>query len=184
MNTMKRLFLVIMLLATTVGLPAQSVAAQEGQPMTDAQVDRIKTNCADALSTIQQLHASDGPLYVNRVQLYDSISTKLMSRFNSRLVLNKLDAAALVKVTSQYDKALSEFRSHYKQYDEQMGATVLINCRKQPVTFYDAAKKARVLREAVHGDVLAMHDLIGNYQKEFDVFYQQFRTNPAGGGND
>lgn len=178
MKGMKRLFILLVALgvaASTITL--QQVAAQEGQPMTDAHVERIQANCNDAQTTLQQLHASDGPLRVNRGQAYDSISTKLMTRLNSRLALNKLDGSALVKITSQYDKALSSFRSDYKLYDNQMGATLAIDCRKQPVAFYDSVAKARKLREAVHNDVTEMHRLIGEYQKAFDAFSQQYKTN-------
>lgn len=152
--------------------------------MTDAHVERIQANCNAAQRTLQQLHASDGPLRVNRGQIYDSISTKLMTRLNSRLALNKLDASVLVKITSQYDKALSAFRSNYKLYDNQMSAVLSIDCRKQPVAFYDAVTKARQLRGSVHGDVTDMRRLIVEYQKAFDAFHLQFKSNVTAKGNE
>lgn len=184
MKEMKRLIIALVTLGVaTSPVMIQQAAAQEGQPMTDAHVERIQANCNDAQTTLQQLHTSDGPLRVNRGQVYDSISTKLMTRLNSRLALNKLDGSALVKITSQYDKALSSFRSDYKLYDNQMSATLAINCRKQPVAFYDAVAKARKLRETVHNDVTEMHRLIAEYQKAFDAFSQQFKSTTASKGS-
>ena len=183
MNTMKRLFLGFVSLVAVTSLVSPVVSAQESQPMTEAHMERIKSNCSDALSTIQQLHTSDGPLFVNRWQQYEPMSSKLMSRLNSRLALNKMDGSALVKITADYDKALSLFRADYKQYDDHMSGLLTIDCRRQPVKFYDEVTKARQLREAVHRDVLEMHRLLMDYQKSFDAFYQQFRDNPASGDN-
>lgn len=182
---MKRLFIAIAaLVAATMMLAAPQVAAQEGQPMTDAHVERIRANCNDAQATLQQLHASDGPLRVNRGQLYDLISTKLMTRLNSRLALNKLDASALVNITAHYSKTLTAFRADYKQYDDQMSAALSIDCRKQPVAFYDAVAKARQLRGAVHADVTELRKMIIEYQEAFDAFHLQFKSNLASkGGN-
>lgn len=182
---MKRLFMAIVaLVVATTGLTVSDASAQSNQAMTDAHVERIRANCNDAQATLQQLHASDGPLRVNRGQIYDSISTKLMTRLNSRLALNRLDASTLVNITAQYSKVLSSFRADYKQYDDQMSTVLSIDCRKQPVTFYDAVAKARQLREAVHADVGELRQLIVEYQKAFDAFYLQFKSNLANkGGN-
>lgn len=182
MNTMKRILLVIAVLGAAIGL-AVPVAAQQEQPMTDAHIERIRANCTSALSIIQRLHTSDGPLYVNRVQQYEPMASKLMSQLNARLALNNLDASSMVKVTADYKQALSTFQGDYKKYDEHMKNLLTIDCRRQPVTFYDGVAKARQLRSTVHDDIVKMHQLITSYKTAFTTFYDQFKANPASGGN-
>lgn len=169
------------LITTLFGAVASmhSVSAQEA--MTETHIQRIQQNCTEAKRTIQQLHASDGPLRVNRGQAYEYISTKLMTPLNSRLIVNKLDASALVKVTAQYDKALTDFRSHYRDYDNQMSRTLSIDCKRQPVTFYDAVAKARELREKVHVSVTSLHSFVAEYEKAFGVFRTEFKEGRAKG---
>lgn len=169
--------LALAVLTATVSL--QPVAAQEA--MTETHIQRIQQSCTQAKRTIQQLHASDGPLRVNRGQAYEYISTKLMTPLNSRLIVNKLDASALVKVTAQYDKALTEFRSNYRDYDNQMSQVLLIDCKRQPVTFYDAVAKARELRTKVHASVTSLHTYVADYEKEFGIFRTEFKEGRAKG---
>lgn len=156
----------------TIGV-ASIVSAQQSTQMTDAHMQRIQQNCSEALSSIQRLHTNDGPMRVNRGQSYDSISTKLMSRMNSRLALNKLDGSSLVKITASYDQELAAFRINYKKYDDQMSAVLQIDCRRQPVTFYDGVNKARILREQVHQNTLALNRYITDYETEFVAIRDQ-----------
>lgn len=149
------------------------VSAQQSTQMTDAHMQRIQQNCGEALSTIQRLHTNDGPLRVNRGQSYDSISTKLMSRMNSRLALNKLDGSSLVKITAKYDQELAAFRTNYKKYDDQMSNILQIDCRRQPVSFYDAVNKARELREQVHQNTVILNKYIIEYETEFIAIKDQ-----------
>jgi hypothetical protein len=106
-----------------------------------------------------------------------------MTPLNSRLIVNKLDASALVKATAQYDKTLSEFRENYRKYDNQMSAVLTIDCIKQPVRFYDSVAEARQLRSIVHGSVVKLHDLIIGYGDSFTVFKTQFNSDAAKGEN-
>ena len=159
------------------GAYAPRVAADPtGQITMDTLSQQIVTNCQSIKRTLSQLHASDGPLRVNRGQTYDFISTRLMAPFNSRLLLNKVDASSLVKITAQYDGALNNFRSHYIEYDDQLGATIGIDCSKQPSAFHDALTKTRQLRDQVHDDVGQMNQLIKQYEKTVDGVHDQWRT--------
>lgn len=153
-----------------------SFAQADGAVMTDSHIQRIKQNCRSATNTIQQIHTNDGPLRVNRGQVYDSLSSKLMTPLNSRLILNKLDASALVKLTAQYDKTLNEFRDNYKNYDNQMSNVLTIDCTKQPVRFYDAVAEARRLRGVVYSNVTKLSTIIKEYGDAFTTFRTQFNS--------
>lgn len=143
--------------------------------MTDEHIVRIKSNCKGALGTIATIHANDAPTYVNRNQTYFSIGDKMMAQLNSRLSINHFDASELVRITSDYDKALQVFRSAYKQYDDTMSEVLRMDCTKQPVTFYDLVADARERRMSVNEAVKQLRGLIDEYQRTV----QDFRTEQA-----
>lgn len=171
---MKRLFALI----TIVGLvlTGTHVAAQtaEAPLMTEEHIERIRNNCVKAQSTLGRLHASDALLRVNRGQLYESMSTKLMTPLNSRIALNSLDSLRLPAIASRYDQQLTNFRQTYQQYEESMSKTLKINCKNQPVAFYDSVDETRTKRELTHQSALELHKIIQEYKAEFDVFAQKF----------
>ena len=79
---MKRLLLACLVMAVTLigTLGTQTLAhADSGTPMTEAQIARIKANCVEAQTSLNQLHGTDGLLRVNQGQLYELISTRLMT---------------------------------------------------------------------------------------------------------
>lgn len=142
--------------------------------MSEGQIARIRTSCVSAKNTLNQLHASDALLRVNRGQNYESMSTKLMSRFNNRVDSNRLDALALTSITQDYQTTLTEFRVNYKSYEVQLSATLKIDCSQEPVKFYDGVVAARVMRSQVHSDVVKLHQYINDYLVAFDVFQADF----------
>ncbi|HEU5121719.1 MAG TPA: hypothetical protein VFT59_02645 [Candidatus Saccharimonadales bacterium] len=169
---MKRL-LMITAAFSAVGLTALvwqvSVQAQS-TPMTEAHIERIRANCVDAQSVLTQLHASDALLRVNRGQLYESISTKLMAPFNSRVALNKYDGSKLIAQSAKYEQQLNEFRTNYKAYDEAISKVLRINCTNEPVAFYDSVGEARSKRALVHQSVIKLQETIQGYKTEFEAF--------------
>jgi uncharacterized protein YpmB len=173
---MKRIsiFLSIFVVAITAGVVWYSSARAENAPMTEAHIERIRANCVEAQSTLGQLHASDALLRVNRGQLYESISTKLMAPLNSRASLNRLNSVNLVSIATNYEGQLVYFRQSYKQYEEAMSQALKINCMNQPVVFYDSVADVRTKRKKVHESTVALHDTIREYKNEFEVFAKQF----------
>lgn len=142
--------------------------------MTEAHIERIRTNCVEAQSTLTQLHRSDVGLRVNRGQLYESILTKLINPLNARVVSGKHDGAALQVLTATYEKQFDEFRANYTAYDDAMTKVLRINCVNQPVAFYDSVAEARAKRQVVYVSNQALQKTIGEYQAAFSVFKQKF----------
>ncbi len=150
------------------------VSRAQSPLMSEAHIERIRSNCTETKATLSQLHASDGLLRVNRGQVYESISTKLMATFNSRASLNRLDAVQLVAVASAYERELIAFRVDYKAYEQQMSDILKIDCTKQPVAFYDAIAEARDKRMKVRQRVVALTKQINEYKVAFDAFEKQY----------
>jgi len=156
-------------LMVTIGAIGSTVKAED-VPMTEAHIERIRSNCIEAQTTLTQLHASDALLRVNRGQLYESISTKLMAPLNSRITLNKLDGGSLVTITATYENQLADFRIKYQQYEESMSKVLKLDCQKQPVAFYDGVGETREKRRLVHDSSVVLQKTIQEYRSEFEAF--------------
>lgn len=176
MKTHKRLLFVVLTLAIILsGMSLISVAAEN--TMTNQQIDRILTNCVSTKNTLNQLHASDALLRVNRGQIYESMSTKLMNGFNGRVSNNNFDNSNLVSISTSYDMALNTFRLDYKTYEEHLASAIGIDCSKQPVSFYDAVALARSERSRVHDDILKLNQYVDEYKAAVVQFEKDFLAN-------
>jgi len=148
--------------------------------LSDEQVQRISNNCLSIKNTLEQLHASDALLRVNRGQIYEAMATKLMDRFNGRLGSNSLDTTGVSLVTSSYRMALTTFRTDYQLYERQLSAALKIDCDKQPAEFHNAIEEARTKRNKVHSDVVALHQYIDDYRSAVNDFFINYER-VAGG---
>jgi hypothetical protein len=176
---MKRFSLLILLVSATLGGVAMlsSVARADPPVMTEDHITQIRNNCVEAQSSLNQLHASDALLRVNRGQIYESISTKLMLPLNSRIAQSRLDGLHLVSIAADYERQLADFRLSYQQYEESMSNTLAIDCVKQPVAFYDSVTATRDKRKLTHDATVTLEATIQNYSTEFEAFAAKFQGN-------
>lgn len=168
---MRRLFIMTIASALFLGalLSFGSISAH-ADDLTPEQTDRIKTACVAIKSSLNQLHAADALLRVNRGQVYESMASKLMDTFNARLSNNSLDNKAMVTATANYRTALTTFRTDYIAYEQRMSETLRIDCVSQPNTFHASLLLARELREIVHQDVEKLHNYINDYRSSVNSF--------------
>ena len=164
-----------------ISLGAFGLVSAQSQPMTNEQISRIKANCPSAKNIVAQLQTSDALLRVNRGQLYEYMTTKLMGKFNTRVENNHLNARSLVAVKDYYDNLLESFRSDYQSYAEKLNAIINIDCDQSPAEFYSAITLAREKRQRVHNDVIRLHQNIGEYKSALNAFIINF--NRTSGGN-
>lgn len=149
-----------------LSMPVNAESQQKGI-LTSQHIKVIKDNCRQAQSIMTQLHKSDQLLRVNQGQIYESISTKLMAPFNARAGLNQYDTTELVTITNRYNNHLNEYRTLYKDYDLSIQKSLKIDCRNQPVAFYDSVADARENRTEIH-------DKIGQIVKDIDAYEKGF----------
>jgi hypothetical protein len=142
--------------------------------LSDDQISRIQANCLSIKGSLSQLHASDALLRVNRGQIYESVGTKLMNSFNSRLSNNGLDNKGLVVVANEYQSALTTFRADYQTYEQQLATTIRIDCAKDPTGFHNALVDARTKRDTVHTDVTHLNQYIDDYRSAVNDFMLNF----------
>lgn len=173
MNMPKRL-VIIGAIAAVVGSLASFNNASAQTILTEEQLQRISANCLSIKNTLNQLHATDALLRVNRGQIYDAMGTKLMNNFNSRLTSNGKDAKGLQAVTSGYQTALDTFRSDYREYESKLSIAIKVDCDKQPSEFHAAIEDARTKRTKLHTDVLRLHQYIDDYRSGVSDFLINF----------
>ena len=87
---------------------------------------------------------------------------------NARLASNRIAATDLVAITSEFDRALSQFRSDYNTYDDQLGDLVEMKCVEHPTDFYDQLTKVRDLRAKLDDDTDRLDQLLADYGAKFD----------------
>jgi len=158
------------------------IAGAQSQTITVDHIARIRSNCLTAKNTIAQLDASDALLRVNRGQLYESLASRLMINFNSRVENNGYNAKSLIAVTEFYSQVLEGFRDSYQGYSEQLSATLKIDCIKEPVKFYNSALEARDKRKQVNAYIVRLAQNISEYRSAFDAFVINF-NNKSGRDN-
>lgn len=175
----KLLVVCLMFAIILSGLSLLNVAAQN-EAISDQQIEQIRSNCASTKNTLNQLHSSDALLRVNMGQIYESMSTKLMDRFNGRVANNSFNNDNLVSIATSYNLALDTFRSDYRIYEEQLSLALNINCSNQPIAFYDAVSSARTKRNQVHTDVVKLNQYIDDYQLAVNQFEKDYQASAKG----
>lgn len=168
---MRRIVFVALSSLLAVGiLVAFASMPAKAEDLTPDQVQRVKANCVSIKNSLEQLHATDALLRVNRGQVYESVASKLMDKFNDRLGSNQLDNKAMTTVTTNYRTALAKFRTDYIAYEQKLSAAIRIDCTNQPNTFHKTVEEARKLRNTVHSDVQKLHRLMEDYHTSVSDF--------------
>lgn len=173
---MKRVFLLFSAFLAITASPM--VRAETATPLTDQHIAAIRVGCADALQGILQVQRTEAATRVNRGREYESL-LRLVASFNSRIVLNKLDAPALTSTASRMQVRFTQFQQHYLEYADKADATLDINCKEAPVTFYDSLTETREARARVAGDVVEMDKLLTEYQAGLDKLKDELRKAEA-----
>lgn len=135
----------------------------------DAQLDNIRSNCTTIKNSLNQLHASDALMRVNRGQLYESISSKLMQRFATRVANNQISNSNLTAIDSNYQTYLTNFREDYISYDKALSLAINTDCQNQTADFINNIEKARQRRAILHEDTMKLNSLIEEYAVKFNM---------------
>ena len=158
---------VLLLFSAFLAITASPMVRAETTEPIDQHMAAIRVGCVDALQGMLQVQRSEAATRVNRGREYEAL-LKLVAAFNSRVVLNKLDAPALTGAASRMQSRFSQFQRHYIEYADKMDTALNINCKEAPVTFYDSLNEARDARAQVAADVVEMDKLLTEYQAGLD----------------
>ncbi len=175
MKAFKQTLIAVVFIGTIFSGVMFAHASAESVKLTDEHLQQIKTNCVSVKANLSRLHSNDALARVNVGQIYESISTKLMSGFNGRVANNNMNNISLSSVSSQYDNQLNTFRSDYITYENQLSRALGVNCSNNPQEFYDAVVSARIKRAKVYEDVTRLNQFIDQYTKEVDKFEAEYK---------
>lgn len=168
---MRKILVVAAVALLISGIPVPRVHA-EG--MSDDQKSRIATSCTTAKEAIRRLQTADALLRVNRGQVYESLNTRLMLRFNARVENSGYNARSLIAVTDFYANTLNDFRTNYIEYTKKLDTVLAIDCTKDQEKFYTSIVDARIAREKLHSSVQKINQTIGEYKSAFSAFVITF----------
>lgn len=154
----------VLFMAALLSVVVSPMVRAESVPLTDEHIASIRVSCADAKQGILQVQRTEAVTRVNRGREYEDV-LKLLAAFNSRVVLNKLDAPLLTSTTSKMQTKFADFQRHYLAYANRLDDTLEINCKEAPVSFYDNLTAAREARALVASDIREMSRLLDQYQQ-------------------
>ncbi len=143
----------------------------------DERNQHIIQNCTAIKSKLEQLQQSDHLLRVNRGSLYESFSSKLMSRFNGRLAYNNYDASIFMGITANYDRQVADFRSSFQDYDRNLKKLKQIDCRKKPTEFYSQLLITREARKKLHSLEVGVRNDLVSYRQQTSALMQELKNN-------
>lgn len=162
-------------LAVLGGLLAVGTVSAESGQVSEAQRAKIRSNCTQIKGSLHQLHATDALLRVNRGQVYESMTSRLMTPFNTRLSAGGFDNKAMTTHTGLYTTALATFRTDYISYEQKVAEALRVDCQREPDQFYTLILEARELRRTVHDDVQKLHRIITDYSTSVDDFLLNYK---------
>lgn len=150
-------------------------AAQDIDPaqLNESHISQISTNCRDALPRIQQVQRIDRATRLNQSGLFTSIQD-LMTRFNGRAVLNKVDASHLIELSNVMISKVETYRSDYQKYDLAISNLAQFqNCETQPTIFYASLTQVRGMRAQLARDVAEIEKIITEYRQQVKNIQQE-----------
>lgn len=145
----------------------QPARAESISTLSETQLTQVRANCTIIKNSLNQLHASDALMRVNRGQLYEAIGSKLMSNFASRVANNNLNNSSLLATSQDYQSQLAGFRNDYILYEKALSTAIGTSCTEDTANFVSNIDKARQLRMTIRSDVENLNNLIGNYYDKF-----------------
>lgn len=147
----------------------------EEQPLSEAHLNVIRTNCISARPSFYRVQQSDKTARINRGYNYE-MTLRLMVAFNSRAALNRVDSPNLLTITSDYEKKFKDFSALYTQYDENLSKLAKFDCREQPSAYYELLRQTRTQRVDLNTSVSAMDQLLADYQQAVNAVKTGSRT--------
>lgn len=183
---MKRIVLVFTIL---IGLTASIISSVPARAqsfgggdivMTDEYIEKIKQNCIAAQSSLNRLlQNSDKPLRVNLGNTYDTLMNKLMIPMNNRMATSGFDTQQQVTVVTKFQRDITAFKAAVNDYYGSTTSAIAMNCRDQPVAFYDAVGVIQTKRQTINDAVKTIDGDITEYKSGFETFAKQFTAEKA-----
>ena len=144
---------------------AVSLASVPVFAISEAQETAVKEHCDAIREDLKEVQKADARMRVYLGGSYENIMTSFVIPFNVRLVENNLSTPELVENQNKMADTRNLFNSDFVSYQQNLEELVLMDCRKEPGTFYDKLVKVRQKRKIVEQDTLKMRNLMSEHVK-------------------
>lgn len=155
---MKKVSLVIVVMLMAVGLVivTNSVKAAD---ISDEQKNAIVDRCDSIKDVLKTVQHNDSRTRVYLGRYYETILNKFITPLNVRLVENNLSNNDLIDNQNNFANARTNFIIDYIEYQKVLENLVAIDCKVEPVRFYEKLEEARFKRSVVSEDVNKLAEL-------------------------
>lgn len=131
--------------------------------VSENQEKAIVSKCSEIKEQLKTVQKNDARTRVHLGGRYETILTKFMTPLNVRLLENNLSNVELVENQNDFAGAKTLFNNDYINYQQDLEELVSMDCKKEPVAFYEKLDKVRQKRKIVEQDVLKLRSLISTH---------------------
>ena len=163
------IFGVIILVAFSKSALAENAIFSPKNP-TNEQIVKVVNNCSAIKKHLTKLHSTDALKRVNLGQNYESISSDMMAKFNTRIVINKLNGSELVYSAADFSENMKYFRDNYKIYEQELKKLQDMDCASNGREFYFQLEKVRYQRKELNYNVSRLKEIANDYKKQLATF--------------
>ena len=113
--------------------PVATAQTNQGQlkPDNEGIFTHITMDCFHVKLKLSKVHERDGVMRVTLGQAYDSLSSKLITKLNTKIASQNLDGGKLLAHAAAFQKEHAAFIDSYKTYEFAMNHLLKSDCRTQ-----------------------------------------------------
>ncbi len=127
--------------------------------ITEEQKNTILNHCDTIKDNLRKVQREDSRARVYLGRYYETILSKFITPLNLRLVENNMSDVKLIDNQTNFAARRTGFVNDYISYQQALEEVVNIDCKAEPVKFYEKLKVAQERRKNVNKDVTKMRAL-------------------------
>ena len=131
----------------------------EGVTLTDTQKSTIVDHCDTIKDSLRSLQRVDSRSRVYLGRYYETILTNFITPLNLRLVENNISNTKLLDNQTNFAAKRTSFVNDFIAYQQTLEELINIDCKKEPMRFYEKLVVAREKRRTVNKDVKVLKKL-------------------------
>lgn len=129
------------------------------ETITETQKNIIIDHCNTMKDTLKSLQKVDSRARVYLGRYYETILSNFITPLNLRLVENNITNTKLLENQTNFATRRGRFVDDFIVYQQALEETVNVDCKAEPLKFYDKLKEAREKRKSVSRDVTKLREL-------------------------